>query len=272
LIELKEDSLRGQVLADGRPVPIRFEAPLPPQTVRRGMPLERESIGDLIGDLLVRDDLMQSFVMAALPPAAVEWRVLEWPRGQVIPDDPLEAVRSLDADRLRLPFPLHDAVIDLCPLPGLSATALLAATSNRMVDAWIQVFDYAGVQLDRLAPFQACEYLGLRSQIVDARHDDLLVLLSPDGPNLRLLMVADGIPRFDRSIPLIGEARLEEVLRSVTFYRRTDAEVRRIRLFQASPVEDAEALARRLGVPLETLKPEFDSLVLAGLAIPEVAA
>ena len=76
LLELSDDGIQGQVFADGRPGKVRFEAPLPPLTCRNGIPLEREPIGDLIGDLMVRDNLMEAFVMASLPPAAAAWRVI----------------------------------------------------------------------------------------------------------------------------------------------------------------------------------------------------
>jgi Tfp pilus assembly PilM family ATPase len=269
LIELHDDSIRAQVLEAGRPGKKRFDAPLPAFTCRRGVPLEPESLGDLIGDLMLRDDLINSHVVASIPPEAVEWRVLEWPRNQIRPDDPLASLRSLDPEPLRLPFSLEDAAIDVCPLPGLAPRALLAASSQRIVEAWIKVFAIAELKLDRLAPTQSCEYLGLRSVLERVRQNELVVLLSPDGPNLRLLLVRDEIPCFDRTITLTGEARIEEVERSVAFYRRRDREVKRVRLVQGTPVPEAEAVGQRLGVPVETLSLEFDSLVLAGLAIPE---
>lgn len=272
LIELHDDGLRAQVLADGRPGSVRFDAPLPSLTCRRGIPLEKESVGDLIGDLMLQHNLMQSHVLASVPAAAVEWRVLEWPRHEVQPEDPLSAVRSLDPSALQLPFALEEAAIDVRPLPGVTPRALLAASSQKVVDDWIQVFTFAGVQLDRLAPTQSCEYLGLRSVLDTTRPSELVVLLSKDGPNLRLLLMRDGLPCFDRSISLIGQARLEEVERSVLFYRRRDPEVKRIRLVQATAVDEGEAVARRLGVPLETLSTPFDSLVLTGLAVPEAVA
>ena len=94
LLELQDHSLRGQVVLDGKPEPVSLEAPLPPLTVRNGMPLEREPLGDLIGDLLVRDGLIDHFVLAALPPAAAHWRVVVWPF-EDWPEDPARALRQI---------------------------------------------------------------------------------------------------------------------------------------------------------------------------------
>ena len=149
LIELWDDGVRGQMLADGRPRAVRFDAPLPPLTCRNGMPLEREPIGDLIGDLMVRDNLMEAFVMAALPPSSVAWRVVEWPPGEPVPEDPLEGLRDFDPDSLRLPFSFSDAVIDIRRLPGTEPLAIVAASPRAVVEAWIQVFNHAGARLER---------------------------------------------------------------------------------------------------------------------------
>jgi Tfp pilus assembly PilM family ATPase len=239
--------------------------------------LEREPIGDLIGDLMVRDNLMEAFVMAALPPEAAAWRVIEWPAGFAIPDDPIEAVRELDPASLRLPFPLSEAVIDIRPIAGSGSRAMLAASSRQVVDAWIQVFNHAGARLERLAPAQSCEFLALRAHLEGVSSRDLVVLLTPETSATRLLMVRDGTPRFDRVIAAEGDelvegARLvEEVARSVAFYRRTDPEVRAVRLLLAAPMPDADALAQRLGVQYEIIRSTpFDSLVIEGLAVAEV--
>ena len=271
LLELRDDGLQGQVLADGSPGSVRFDAPLPPLTCRDGMPLEREPIGDLIGDLMVRDNLMEAFVMAALPPAAAAWRVIEWPFGFAIPDDPIQAVRELDPSSLRLPFPLSEAVIDVRPIAGSASRALLAASSRQVVDAWIQVFNHAGARLERLAPAQSCEFLALRAHLVGVSSRDLVVLLTPGTSATRLLMVRDGTPRFDRVVAADGDQLVEDVARSVAFYRRTDPEVRAVRLLLAAPMPDADGLAQRLGVEFEIIRSTpFDSLVIEGLAVAEV--
>lgn len=269
LLELRDDVVRGQVLADGSPGKVRFDAPLPPLTCRNGMPLEREPIGDLIGDLMVRDNLMEAFVMAALPPAAAAWRVIEWPAGMPVPDDPIQAVRDLDPISLRLPFSLSEAVIDIKPIAG--SKAILAASSRQVVDAWIQVFTHAGARLERLAPAQSCEFLALIAHLEGVSSRDLLLLLTPGPSTTRLLMVRDGTPRFDRTLAATGHQLLEDVARSVAFYRRKDPEVRAVRLLLAAPMAEADALAARLGVKPETIhSTPFDSLVIEGLAVAEL--
>jgi Tfp pilus assembly PilM family ATPase len=233
------------------------------------MPLEREPIGDLIGDLMVRDNLMEAFVMAALPPAAAAWRVIEWPEGIAVPDDPIEAVRELDPVSLRLPFSLSEAVIDIRPIAG--SKAMLAASSRELVDAWIQVFNHAGARLERLAPAQSCEFLALCAHLEGVSSRDLVLLLTPGLSTARLLMVRDGTPRFERSVAVAGHKLLEDVARSVAFYRRMDPEVRAVRLLLAAPMAEADALAARLGAKPEVIhSTPFDSLVIEGLAVAEV--
>lgn len=267
LLELHDDQLRGQVLADGVPGSVRFEAPLPALTCRDGMPLEKEPLADLIGDLLVRDSLLEAFLMVSLPPAAVTWRVLELPRGQPLPEDPLEAVRDLDPASLRLPYAIADAVIDVQPLPGDQPLLLVAASPRALVDAWIEVFTLAGTQLERMAPAQSCEFLGLSPLLESMGSLDLVGLLSPEDGATRLTLYRDGIPRFERRFEATGAALVTELSRSLAFYRRSDPEARDLRLVQDGELPEAAAIAQELGVTLEEPRPEpFDSLILRGLA------
>lgn len=272
LLELHDDALRGQVLADGQPGNVRFAAPLPALTCRGGMPLEKEPLSDLIGDLLVRDGLLEAFVMVALPPAAVQWRVIEWPRGRPLPEDPLETARDLDAASLRLPFPLADAVLDAQPLPGDAPLLLFAASPRALVEAWIEVFTLAGTQLERIAPAQSCEYLGLRPILDQMGSRDLVALLSTHDGVTRLSLYRDGIPRFEHTLQATGAVLVGEISRCLAFYRRSDREVRDLRMFQSGELPEAAAIAQELGLELKSVTPEpFDSLILRGLASLEVA-
>ena len=269
LLELQDHSLRGQVVLDGKPEPVGLEAPLPPLTVRSGMPLEKEPLGDLIGDLLVRDGLIDHFVLAALPPAAAHWRVVVWPF-EDWPEDPARALRQI-APPLNLPFSLEEAYLDLQPLPGQPAQMLLAAAPKALVDAWIDVFAMAGVQLERLAPAQCCQLAALADLLEDAAPNQLVALLAAEvGDAHRLLLVRAGVPVFERALLSTGEALVDDLVRSIAFYRRQDSAVQDVRLLLTDPLPLRPQLEARLSLLAEEISPEpFGSLVLQGLAMPE---
>ena len=269
LLELQDHSLRGQVVLDGKPEPVGLEAPLPPLTVRNGMPLEKEPLGDLIGDLLVRDGLIDHFVLAALPPAAAHWRVVVWPF-EDWPEDPARALRQI-APPLNLPFSLEEAYLDLQPLPGQPAQMLLAAAPKALVDAWIDVFAMAGVQLERLAPAQCCQLAALADLLEDAPPNQLVALLAAEvGDAHRLLLVRAGVPVFERALLSTGEALVDDLVRSILFYRRQDSAVQDVRLLLTDPLPLRPQVEARLSLLAEEITPEpFGSLVLQGLAMPE---
>ena len=270
LLELHDEAMRGQVVCDGKAEPLTLEAPLPPLTVRQGMPLEKEPLGDLIGDLLVRDGLIDHFVLAALPPAAAQWRVVVWPFNDW-PDDPPSALRQIDPP-LNLPFSLEEAYLDIQPLPGQTSQMILAAAPKVLVDAWVDVFTMAGVQLERLAPAQSCQLAALSELYDDAPADQLLALLTAEGRDAhRLLLVRAGVPVFERALLSTGEALIDDLARSIAFYRRQDSAVQEMRLLLPQPVALQPQLEARLSLLAEEISSEpFGSLVLQGLAMPEV--
>lgn len=271
LLELRDDALLGQVLTPDHAEPLSIEAPLPALTCRNGMPLEKEPLGDLIGDLLVRDGLIDAWVVASLPVAAVEWRWIVWPFSDM-PDDPARALRQLNPP-LHLSTPLDEAFIDLQPLPGTRGTGepaqmLLAVAPRPLVNAWIDVFNLAGAHLDRLAPAQTCQLLALQSVLDGAPADLLSVLLDPQPEACRLLLLRQGLPVFERNLPPAGDPLVAELKRCLAFYRERDPAVRRTRLLLAGPLEPLELA---LGVEAQSVGPQepFASLVLQGLAVPE---
>lgn len=269
LLELHDDLLRGQVLNNNLPGPLSIEAPLPAHTCLQGMPLEKEPLGDLIGDLLVRDNLLDAVVMTALPATAVEWRVIVWPFNEM-PDDPVGALRQLDPP-LHLARPLSQSYLDLQPLPGQPAQMLLAATPRALVQAWIDVFHLAGAQLDRLAPAQSCQLAALQPLLSQAPAGQLIALLEPMSERVRLVLLHSGLPVFERILPqLEGDGLVKELMRCLAFYRRQDPTARELRLLITEPMQDQEALEQALGLEAELLSPDpYGSLVLRGLATAE---
>jgi hypothetical protein len=270
LLELQDDALMGQVLRGGGPEPVSIDLPLPPLTCLDGQPLEKESLGDLIGDLMVRDGLLDAVVLASLPEGAVEWRVIDWPL-EAIPDDPMEALRTIDPT-LSFGVPLAEATIDLGPLPGATPRMLLAVASKKLVEDWIEVFNLAGAQLERLAPPQSCRLAAVTALLQQAPDDELTLLIHPLPAGGRLLLLRRAEPVFDWSLPQADDDLVGEVKRCEAFYRRHDPSVRRLRLLLSAPLPCQDRLQDALGVRAEILTPEpFGSLVLQGLAMAEPA-
>jgi Tfp pilus assembly PilM family ATPase len=268
LLELQDESLLGQVLKGDSPEPVSIDLPLPPLTCRDGQPLEKEPLGDLIGDLLVRDGLLDAYVLAALPEGAVEWRVIDWPL-EDIPEDPIEALRTIDPP-LRLSVPLSEATIDLQPLAGASSRMLLGASPRRLVDDWIEVFNLAGAQLERLAPAQSCRLAAMSDLLRGGAEDELTLLIYPLPVGARLLLLRRSEPVFDWSLPEDDEDLVREVQRCVGFFRRQDPSVASLRLLLGGSLPCQDRLQSTLGVGAEILTAEpYGSLVLQGLAMPE---
>lgn len=269
LLEIRDDGLRGQLLRDNdQPGPLGLQAPLPALTCRDGMPLEKESLADLIGDLLLSEKQLDAYVMAVLPFEACHWRVLVRPFPEP-PDDPIETLRLLDPP-LNLPFSLAEAFIDLHPLPGQPDELLLVASQRRLVDAWIDVFRLAGVKLERLAPAQGCLLAALEEPLRSCEDTDLLAVLVPEEQDTLLWLFHRGVPVFERPLPPGGEDLIEEVQRCLTFYHRQEPGLRRLRLLLTGPLADREELETTLGVEAEELEiAPFGSLLLRGLAIRE---
>ncbi|MFM7635972.1 MAG: hypothetical protein ACKO7Z_10435 [Cyanobacteriota bacterium] len=202
-----------------------IDVPLPPGTCRQGQPQEIEAIGDLIGDLLLELNLAGAKVSACLPLQACHWRVVSWPHGQM-PESGSTELRLLAPD-LGIPWTLSDVYLAVEPLPGTPARSLLVAAPRRLVDGWVEVFELAGVQFQRLLPAQVCEWQMLApagTRTADEDQERWFLELKRD--YARLWLLAAGVPCADWTLP--GQRRrdgldpqLEEaLLRCRRFWRQ----------------------------------------------------
>lgn len=266
LLEIRDDGMRGQLLRDdNEPGPLSLKAPLPALTCREGMPLEREALGDLIGDLLLSEKQLDAYVLAVLPFEAAHWRVLVRPFSE-LPDDPAEVVRQLDPP-LNLPFSLTDAYLDLHPLPGQTDELLLVAAPKRLVDGWIEVFRLAGAKLDRLAPAQGCLLAAIEDELLECDENELVALLVPEENDCLLWLFHRGLPVFERPLPEGGEALIQDLQRCLGFYHRQEPGLKALRLLLAQPLPEQAELEAALGVEAEVLEvAPYGSLLLKGLA------
>jgi hypothetical protein len=271
LLELHDTRMIGQPLLNGQPGALCVDLPLPARTCKAGLPIETEALSDLIGELMLREKLIDAHVMASLPQEAVHWRVVNWANAPD-PEEAVEELRAMDPE-LGLPIPLSEACIDLQPLPSAPDKLLLAATSREVVDGWIEVFDQAGLNLDRLAAPQSCRLAALQAQLAEFPPDLLVLLLSPEGTRGRPFMaIRAGIPLFERILVEQGDRLIPEIERCVTFLRSEFADVGDLRLLLEGPLEQQNALEASLGQPAQALELDpYASLVIRGLAIPEQA-
>jgi Tfp pilus assembly PilM family ATPase/Tfp pilus assembly protein PilN len=209
VLAIEDHGLRGQVVEGDQ----AWAAALPAGICAQGQPTNGTALADFLGDLLLDHGLLTPRVRASLPPLAAHWRLIQWPLGEW-PEEAAEAIRLLDPD-LRLPFRLDEAYLDLQPLPGTPTQALLVAAPRRLVRDWISVFDGAGAQLDRLQPTETVEWQALQTLLGPADQGVLQVLLALEPTMSRLLIVADGLPCYERVLPGIGQPFQSEAVLSL---------------------------------------------------------
>jgi Tfp pilus assembly PilM family ATPase len=264
LLDLSHPQLLiGQALKGGQPVEPLWTAPVPARTLRDGIPIVRDALGDFIGDLLLEHSRPYAGLAVALPRVLGHWRVIEWPDGRQ-PDDPVAALRSR-APELGWPFALKDAFIDVRPLAGSGSASLLVGAYREAVEAWIDVFAIAGGTLHHLIPSQAALMAALQPELEEAAPGELVALLQPTTSDCQLVVWRDGIPEYERVLPLAID-QLIPVLRQALGFCRSRLGASGVRLILAEPLEGSDALAGQLGLPLAIAdRGEYGSLHLQGL-------
>ncbi|MCU0529395.1 MAG: hypothetical protein MUD04_07860 [Cyanobium sp. Prado107] len=261
--------LIGQALKAGKPVEPLWTAPLPARTLRDGVPIVRDALGDFIGDLLLEHSRPYVGLVVALPRVLSEWRVIQWPDGRE-PGDPVSALRARSA-QVGWPFPLSEAFIDVRPLPGTGACSLVAGAARQAVEAWIDVFAIAGGNLRHLIPSQAALMTALQPTLELATPGELVALLQPTTSDCQLVVWRDGIPECERILPLAID-QLIPVLRQALGFCRSSLGASGVRLMLAEPLEGSAAIGEQLGLPLEIAdRGDYGSLHLLGLGMLEQA-
>jgi Tfp pilus assembly PilM family ATPase len=271
LLDLSHPQLLiGQALKGGRPVSPLWTAPVPARTLRDGIPIVRDALGDFIGDLLLEHSRPYAGLVVALPRMLGHWRVIEWPGGRAA-NDPVAALRARGAD-LGWPFGLNDACFDVQPLPGSGSCSLVAGAPRQAVEAWIDVFAIAGGTLWHLFPSQVALAAALGPELEAASPGELVALLQPTTRDCQLVVWRDGIPEYERTLPLALD-QLVPVLRQALGFCRSRLGASGVRLILAEPLEGSEAIAQQLALPLEIAdRGAYGSLHLQGLGELELVS
>lgn len=260
--------LVGQGFRNRKPQKPIWSAAVPARTLRDGMPIAADALGDFVGDLLLEHDASDASLVVALPRQACEWRLITWPGG-FSPEDPIEALRELNPD-LTLPYPLGAASIDVQPVPGREGSAVVVAAPRTTVEAWIDLFAIAGSSLRHLLPSQACQMLALREQLEAMAPGELLSVLQPTSTECLLDVWLDGAPHFQRRLPLEAPQLVPALQRCLQFCRDQFGTTHD-RLLVSDELGASIAVEQVTGLKLEPVdRRGFGSLVLAGLAEAEL--
>lgn len=266
LIAVEDRALQAVALRGGAITTPCWESMLPAQALVDGLPTLVDTLGDFLGDLLLSQGLMGQAVHLALPPQACNWRVVVWPL-QEWPDDPREALRTIDPD-LGLPFALADAAIDLQPLSGMPLRSLLVAAPRALVEAWQAVFAITGSPLERLLPAQVCLRQALLPALQATPAAGGVLLLHPSAAACTALLWRQGLPLYERRLAPDGSSWLQALEQCVAYYRSRDPAYRLSHLWLTAPLPGQDQLAATLGVSLELLdSAPYASPVLQGLAL-----
>lgn len=260
LLELQDERLRMQRFGGG----VELDIPLPHGLCVAGFPHEIEALGDLIGDLLVEQGWVNAVVVAALPSPAAVLRLLEAPGCKDA--NALRLLVQEQEDRLRLPFVLAAADLDLQRLDSQQGRWLMVAARQKLVESWLRVFDLAGAQLKRLEPVQLC-WLALIEALAP---QGLTLVVEAEAGTGQLFVAIDQQPIYQAVLAGREDAWPEQVQQVVRGLRAHGLLERSEGSLLAPDIAPALSIGldQALGAPLAKIGASgpYASVALSGLA------
>jgi Tfp pilus assembly PilM family ATPase len=260
LMELQDQRLLIQPLKGGT----ELDIPLPKGFCQAGLPAQVVALGDFIGDLLVEQGWVKVGVVAALPLEGAVLRVVEAPQSATA-----EALREQlkeEESVLGLPFALDQADLDLQVLDPQRGKWLLVAAHQQVVEAWLRVFDQAGVELQRLAPVQ----LTWMAMAEASRPTGLLLVLRVEAACCQVFAVIDQEPVYCDVLEGPARTWVQQAVQVVRGLVDQQLLAPSAPWLVASelPTQGLQRLADELGAQLELMcvPDPYTSVVLAGLA------
>ena len=185
-LQLEDQSITAMAL-EGRRIIWLERVPLPAGLCENGEAIRTDSIADLLGDLFVERGFSGARVDAVLPPAASQMRLVQWPDA-AWPNDP-ERTLSENEQQLALKTALQYLDLHLVDLDRDPPASLLVTVPSSTLDRWIEVFDLAGVPLDRMESASLCLCRGLQPLLQEQPVGALSVVLQLEPQRSELLVL-----------------------------------------------------------------------------------
>ena len=258
-LQLEDEAITAMAL-EGRRIVWLERVPLPVGLCEKGEPIRIDALGDQLGDLFVERGYAGARVVAVLPAAASQMRLVRWPSARW-PEDP-ERMLSLNEADLGLQQALQYLDISLVDLSLEPPTSLLVTVPGNILDRWIEVFTLAEVSLERMEAAKPCICRGLIPILREQNVNGCSAVVQLEPERCSLLVLEDGIPIYERRLP--GATEAEALVEALVRWREFWTEVRpdgnqRLHLFlHGSGLREesqAQALAEACAASWQVLDP-----------------
>lgn len=190
--------------------------PLPEGAYQDGRIADPDAIAEVIQQGLDEKKIKLKKVVSAIPVGEAVIRLIRLPAE--LDDFELRDMVLNQEAALYLPFAREEADVDFQKLDasidedGIERVEiLLVATPKEVTDMYLNVFERAGLDLEVLEVSSFALLRTLRNQLSQFMSGEAVALVNIDYDGSEISIVVDGVPQFNRKIP-IGTQQLETAL------------------------------------------------------------
>lgn len=188
---------------------------VPEDMVQEGQIVDPPGMAELIRSVMADNKIKAKRVATAIPGREAVIRLIPVP--SELNDEELREYMNTEAG-LYLPFPREDADVDYQKI-GLfvdedgveKVQVVLVATRREVTDTYIETFKEAGLIIDVLEVTSFALIRTLKDQLQQFSSQEAAVLTDIEFDSTELAIVVDGIPHFNRTIP-IGTYQIQTAL------------------------------------------------------------
>lgn len=188
---------------------------VPEDVVQEGQIVDAATMAGLLQSVLADNKIKAKRVATAIPGREAVVRLIPVPAE--LNDQELRDYMNAEAG-LYLPFPRDDADVDYKKLgqfvdeDGIEKVqVVLVATRQEVTNTYLKTFEEAGLSIDVLEVTSFSLIRTLREQLQQFSSQEAAVLADIEFDSTELAIVVDGIPQFNRTIP-IGTFQIQTAL------------------------------------------------------------
>ncbi len=191
---------------------------VPEDVFIEGQIMEITTVAELIESLVADNNIKAKQVATAIPGREAVTRVIPVPTELWENDAELKNYMEQEAG-LYLPYPRQEADLDyqklgtiLDPADDLEKVQVaLVATRKEVTDTYIKIFSQAGLAIDVLEVSNFSLIRSVKNILEQYGPQEAIVIADLEFDSTELAIVVDGIPQFNRTIP-IGTYQMQSAL------------------------------------------------------------